>query len=135
MNVLIMGCGRVGARVATALSASHQVTVVDWNSSSFDRLGPDFHGETVVGNGMDADVLKGAGVREADLFLALTDGDNLNLMTAQIAKHFGVGHVLARVYDPVRARLYAKMGLVTFSPTLYGAERLFAMIVGESEEK
>jgi trk system potassium uptake protein TrkA len=131
VNVLIVGCGRVGARVATALSESHQVAVVDWKTSAFDRLGPDFAGETIVGNGIDVDVLRDAGVEEADLFLALTDGDNRNLMAGQIASHLKVSKVIVRVYDPVRAEIFSKLGMITVSPTVTGSERLFDLVVGQ----
>lgn len=134
MQIVILGCGRVGARVATVLSKEHRVTMVDWNQAAFDRLGDDYAGGTVIGNGIDVDVLRNAGVEEADLFLALTDGDNRNLMAAQIAKQVGVPRVLARVYDPVRSAIFAQQGLTTVSPTVKGAERLFAMVTGDREE-
>jgi trk system potassium uptake protein TrkA len=135
MKAVIMGCGRVGARVADRLSGTHDVTVIDWNSDSFDRLGTEFTGETIVGNGIDVDVLKGAGVADADVFLALTDGDNRNLMSAQVARSLGAGRVIARVYDTTRSEVFNEMGLVTFSPTINGARRLFNLVVGGREAK
>lgn len=134
MNILILGCGRVGAAVAGRLSRSHEVTVVDWNPSSFDRLPASFAGETVAGNGIDVDVLRAAGVEDADLFLALTDGDNRNLMASQLATHLGARKVVARVYDPVRCQIFSNMGMKTFSPTIAGARRLFAMVTEGSQE-
>jgi trk/ktr system potassium uptake protein len=130
-----MGCGRVGARVATRLSAEHDVTVIDWNPDSLDRLGSDYTGETVVGNGIDVDVLRGTRVGEADVFLALTDGDNRNLMAAQIAKSLGAGKVLARVYDATRSQIFGELGLVTFSPTVKSAHRLFELVTNGREER
>jgi trk system potassium uptake protein len=130
-----MGCGRVGARVATRLSAEHDVIVIDWNPDSLDRLGPDYTGETVVGNGIDVDVLRGTQVGEADVFLALTDGDNRNLMAAQIAKSLGAGKVLARVYDATRSQVFGELGLITFSPTVKGAQRLFDLVTNGQEER
>lgn len=129
MNIVILGCGRVGARVANALSPKHQVTIVDWSSGAFDRLPAEFGGDTLLGNGIDADVLREAGAGDADVFLALTDGDNRNLMAAQIAAQLGAGRVLVRVYDPVRAEIYARMGLETVSPTVFGAQRLFESVM------
>lgn len=132
MNVVIVGCGRVGARLATDLSSSNRVIVVDWNQASFDRLGSGYAGDTFVGNGIDVDVLRAAGTVKADLFMALTDGDNRNLMAAQIAHQLGVPSVLARVYDPVRSDIFQQMGVITVSPTVKGAERLFNMVVNGS---
>lgn len=134
MYIVILGCGRVGARVANTLDSSHRITVIDWNASALDRLHDSFLGETLIGNGIDVDVLKAAGVQDADVFLALTDGDNRNLMAAQIAQHLGARKVVVRVYDPVRCAIYSRMGMTVISPTVSGAERLFGMVVGEGEE-
>jgi trk system potassium uptake protein len=133
MKAVIMGCGRVGARVAGALSADHEVTVIDWNPASFERLGAEFMGETIVGNGIDIDVLRSASVTEADIFLALTDGDNRNLMAAQVARSLGAGRVVARVYDATRSEIFDEAGVVTFSPTITGARRLFDLVIGSGE--
>lgn len=133
MRVVVLGCGRVGALVATALSTRHHVTVVDWREDSFRRLSDSYAGETVVCNGIDVDCLRSAGADEADLFLALTDEDNRNLMAAQVAHHLGASRVIARVYDAERSRIYADMGMTTISPTILGAERLYRMSVGEGE--
>jgi trk system potassium uptake protein TrkA len=104
MYIIIMGCGRVGARLAQLLVASsHEVLVLDTNASAFDRLGRDFAGSTLVGNGIDHDVLVKAGIERADAFAAATQGDNRNIMAAQIAKHvFHVPRVVTRIYDPIR---------------------------------
>lgn len=133
MDVVIVGCGRVASRVANRLGPEHRITIVDWNQSAFDRLRPGFAGDTLVGNGMDADVLREAGAPMADLFLALTDGDNRNLMAAQIAKQLGARRVVARVYDPVRAEIFRRMGLDTISPTIVGAQRLFEAVIDPGE--
>lgn len=134
MHVIVLGCGRVGAQVAGRLSPDHEVTVIDWRQSAFERLRPDFEGETILGNGIDVDVLKNAGVGRADLFFGLTEGDNRNLMAAQIARGLGAGRAIARVYDPVRCRVFSGMGVETLSPTIMGAERLFDLAV-QSETK
>lgn len=124
MKVVIMGCGRVGARLARELDADgHTVTIVDNDSYSFRRLSfspelPDFKGTALLGNGIDEEVLKRAGIEEADAFIALTQGDNRNIMACQIAKHiFNVPRVICRIYDPLRQELYSTLGLEAISPT------------------
>ena len=120
MRVVIMGCGRVGAMLATKLDqAGHDVTVLDLNAGQFRRLPKDFGGESVVGNAIDQDTLRRAGIESADVFVAVTQGDNRNLMATQVAKHiFNVPKVVCRIYDPIREELYRNMGLETVSPTL-----------------
>lgn len=119
MNVVIVGCGRVGARLATSLDQSgHRVAIVDTDSASFRRLPQDFSGRTIVGIGIDEDVLRSAGIEDADAFFAVTNGDNTNIMASQLAyKVFNVNHVCARIYDPVREETYRRMGIVTVCPT------------------
>ena len=119
MKVIIMGCGRVGAQLAGLLDAEgHSVTILDTNSYSFRRLRPDFKGTALVGNGIDEASLKRAGIEEADAFVSVTQGDNRNVMAAQIAKHiFNVPKVLCRLYDPLRQEMYSTLGLDAFTPT------------------
>ncbi len=119
MKVVIMGCGRVGARLATLLdSEGHQVTVLDTDAYSFRRLPTKFGGTTLLGNGIDEEALKKAGIEEADAFVAVTQGDNRNVMATQIAKHiFNVPKVTCRIYDPLRRDLYSLLGLEAISPT------------------
>jgi trk system potassium uptake protein TrkA len=126
MKVVIMGCGRVGAWLAGLLNADgHSVTILDIDSYSFRRLSPDFKGTALVGNGIDGEALKRAGIEEADVFVALTQGDNRNVMAAQIARHiFNVPRVICRIYDPLRQELYSTLGLETFSPTTIFAQLL-----------
>ncbi len=132
MKLVIVGCGRVGAMAAVALSkAGHQVTVVDSNRKAFDRLGADFRGEMVLGNGIDEDVLRQAGIESADGFASLTNGDNRNIMAAQIAREiFKVPRVITRIYDPIREDVYRELGLDTVCPTLSGARKIHAMLKG-----
>ena len=113
MYVIIVGCGRVGAELAKLLvNEGHNVVVVDKSPASFDRLGGAFNGLTLVGNGFDLDLLKQAGIENADAFCSVTNGDNTNLISAQVAKKiFKVPKVIARVYDPQRAHIYAALGL------------------------
>ena len=126
MKVVIMGCGRVGARLAGLLDADgHQVTVLDNDSYSFRRLSSDFKGTALVGNGIDQEALKRAGIEEADAFFALTQGDNRNVMACQIAKHiFNVRRVICRIYDPLRQEMYVGLGLEAISPTTVFADIL-----------
>jgi trk system potassium uptake protein TrkA len=133
VKIVILGCGRVGARLATELDASHDVTIIDWSANAFDRLGDEFEGETLEGNGIDVDVLKAAGTQQADVFLALTNGDNRNIMAGELAQLLGAGRVMVRVYDPVRCEVFSGAGLTTFSPTITAVERLHARLVGEEE--
>ena len=118
-----MGCGRVGSVLAKELAASgHEVTVVDSNRASFDRLGSHFPGRMVLGNGIDQHVLEEAGAPGADWFVSVTNGDNRNIMAAQIAKEiFRIPKVMTRIYDPIREGVYRAMGLYTYCPTLVGA--------------
>ena len=126
MKVVIMGCGRVGAQLASLLDKEgHSVAVLDTDAYSFRRLPPDFHGTALLGNGIDEEALKRAGIEKADIFVALTQGDNRNVMAAQIAKHiFNVPRVVCRIYDPLRQELYATLGLEAFSPTTIFAQML-----------
>jgi len=126
-----MGCGRVGAQLAGLLATDgHTVTVLDNDAYSFRRLPPDFSGTALVGNGLDQEVLKRAGIEEADAFVVVTQGDNRNVMAAQIAKHiFNVPRVICRIYDPLRRDLYDTLGLEAISPTT-----VFAQILKEKLE-
>ncbi len=130
MDIVILGCGRVGARVANSLDARYRVTVVDWNSHAFERLRAEFSGDTVLGNGIDVDILRSAGTADARLFMALTDNDDSNLMAAQVARRLGARRVVARLYDQVRAEVFEGLGLTTVSPTINGARSIFARITG-----
>jgi trk system potassium uptake protein TrkA len=126
MKVIIMGCGRVGAQLATLLDKEgHQVTTLDIDAYSFRRLPPDFSGTALIGNGVNEEVLKKAGIEEADAFVAVTQGDNRNVMAAQIAKHiFKVPKVVCRIYDPLRRDIYTSLGLEAISPTTIFAQML-----------
>ena len=126
MKAVIMGCGRVGARLAAMLDADgHEVTLLDVNPDAFRRLPPGFRGMRQTGNGIDQAVLARIGVGEADAFVAATQGDNRNVMASQMAKHlFGVPRVVCRIYDPIREEIYHGLGIETISPTLVGARLL-----------
>ena len=124
MKIVIMGCGRVGAQIARLLEQDgHEITVLDTDAYSFRRLPHDFSGTALLGNGMDEEVLRRAGIEEADVFVAMTQGDNRNVMAAQIAKHiFNVPRVISRIYDPLRQEMYDTLGIEAFSPTTIFAE-------------
>jgi len=126
MKIVIMGCGRSGARLASLLDIEgHKVTIVDIDAYSFRRLPPDFAGTALVGNGIDEDALRKAGIEEADVFVALTQGDNRNIMACQVAKHiFGVAKVVCRIYDPLRRELFSSLGIEALSPTTVFAQML-----------
>jgi len=123
MKVVIVGCGRVGSFLARRLDKEgHQVAVVDLSMAAFTRLGEDFRGKMVPGNGLDEQTLRRAGIEAAEAFASVTNGDNRNLMAAQMAKVvFNVPRVITRVYDPIRADVYRDMGLETICSTVIGA--------------
>lgn len=131
MKIVILGCGRVGARLAQLLEAEgHQVTIVDKESAAFSKL-ENFKGTRVLGNGIDVDLLKKAGIENAQAFAAVTNGDNTNLMTAQMAqKIFNVPKVVCRVYDPKRAGIYYDLGLQTVCSTTVGARMIRNLLTG-----
>jgi trk system potassium uptake protein TrkA len=119
MNIVIVGCGRVGATLAADLDTrGHRVTIVDLSTAAFDRLPSTFGGEAIRGDGTDEDTLRRAGAAAADVFLALTEGDNRNVMAAQLATEaLGVRRVVAKINDTVRAEAYADLGIATICRT------------------
>ncbi|MDD5127562.1 MAG: TrkA family potassium uptake protein [Dehalococcoidales bacterium] len=131
MNILIMGCGRVGAQLASLLDADgHKITVLDNDSYSFRRLPSDFGGTALLGNGLQQDVLQKAGIESAEMFVATTQGDNRNIMACQVAKHiFNVPRVLCRIYDPLRQELFEGLGIEAISPTKIFAQLLRDKII------
>ena len=126
MNVIIIGCGRVGALTAQRLDErQHAVTVIDTNPRAFERLPSKFRGTTVRGSGTDEDTLREAGAQGTELLMALTEGDNRNTLAAQLGKHtFGIPRVIAKINDPVRAEAYRRLGLETICRTLMMADAL-----------
>jgi trk system potassium uptake protein TrkA len=119
MKVVIVGCGRVGSTLAENLDAEgHEVIILDVRTSAFDRLPEAFKGSAVRGDGTDEEVLRRAGAEGADIFLSLTEGDNRNVMAAQVAiESFHVAQVIAKINDPVRAAAYAELGIITLCRT------------------
>lgn len=130
MKIIIVGCGRTGARLGAQLTKQkHKVAVIDEKREAFERLGANFDGVTLQGSGLDIEVLKRAKVESADIVFALTGGDNRNLMVAQMVKHqFKVKRAVARLHDPVRAAKYRSMGVETLCTTTV-IEGLFELYV------
>jgi len=130
MKAVIVGCGRVGALVADTLDAAgHEVIILDVRTRSFDRLSSGFGGSAVRGDGTDEDVLRRAGAEDADVFFALTEGDNRNVMATQLAtESLGAQRVIAKINDPVRAAAYADLGLATLNRTTLQADALFTYL-------
>ncbi|MBI4743897.1 MAG: TrkA family potassium uptake protein [Actinobacteria bacterium] len=133
MYVIVVGCGRVGSQVGTILSTEgHDVVVVDILESSFRRLGSVFNGVAMVGNGFDEEVLREAGAERADAFTAVTNLDNTNIMSAQIAKRiFKIPRVVARLYNPERELTYKRLGLDVICGTTLVANRIKNKILQE----
>ncbi|MFW6151211.1 MAG: potassium channel family protein [Chloroflexota bacterium] len=131
MNITIMGCGRVGAELAHLMdSEGHNVTILDTDASSFDKLPPDFGGTALLGHATDEEGLEKANIRAADAFVAVTREDDKNAMAAQIAREiFGVRKVICRIYDPQREEFYASLGLEAISPV-----GLFARLIRDRLE-
>jgi trk system potassium uptake protein len=126
MNALIIGCGRVGSSIALQLQREGwDVTVVDENEDALARLGEHWPGAFLVGQGIDVDLLREAGIEDADAVVAATDGDNTNIVIGQVAqKRFDVGCVVVRVLDPARADFYSARGLQTVCPTKVAIDTL-----------
>lgn len=131
MNVIIIGCGRVGSQLALLLAQEgHNVTIIDKNPEAFKRLGGTFNGMAVTGNGFDEKLLRELNIDKQDAFVSVTSGDNTNLMASQIAKKmFKVPRVIARVYDPRRADIYRKLGLDIMSGTMLVAAMIRDKII------
>ncbi|ALE84187.1 TrkA family potassium uptake protein [Pseudonocardia sp. EV170527-09] len=131
MHVVIMGCGRVGASLASGLERlGHEVAVIDRDPQAFRRLGPDFRGRQVVGFGFHRSVLDEAGLESADAFAAVSSGDNSNIIAARVAREsYGVGKVVARIYDAKRAAVYERLGIPTVATVPWTTDRLLRMLL------
>ena len=132
MKIIIIGCSRTGARLATLLvEDGHKVTIIDNDSYSFRRLPADFSGTALLGNGLQRDVMVKAGIEEADVFLAMTQGDNRNIMACEIAKQiYNVPRAVCRIYDSLRQELFNTLGIEALSPTT-----VFAKLLQEKVEE
>jgi trk system potassium uptake protein TrkA len=136
MFVLIMGCGRLGAQLATLLEQEgHEVTILDMDKYAFDHLPTTFKGKKLLGDGTDQDTLRRAGAERADAFVSTTRGDNRNALAAQVAKHvFHIPRVGSVIFDPMREEVYRQLGLLTINPTKIEANLLRDAIIGVQEE-
>jgi len=130
MKVIVMGCGRVGEQLARLLvDDGHEVAVIDYETSALARLGPNFRGKRIKGIGFDREVLIQAGIEQADAFAAASSSDNANIVAARIAHNiFHVPRVVTRLFDPQRAEIYRRLGMLTISSTTWGAERIRELI-------
>lgn len=131
MHVVVVGCGRVGAGVARSLEEDgHSVAVLDRKPSAFERLPEGFGGRTVVGVGFDRDRLITAGIEEASALAAVTNGDNSNILVARVAREtFNVERVVARIYDPRRAKIYERLGIPTIATVEWATERVLQRVL------
>lgn len=130
MNIVIVGCGRVGVELALALHQNHVVSVIDRNPRSFDRLGLHFSGRTVQGHGLDRTALERAGIESTGAVAAVTSSDNVNAIVARVARDiYHVNRVVARIYNPRRAPIYEKLNLQTVSSSSWGAHRIEQLLV------
>jgi trk/ktr system potassium uptake protein len=133
MHVVIMGCGRAGARLARRLERQgHTVAVIDKDPTSFHLLDVNFKGRVVEGIGFDAEVLVEAGIERADAYVAVSSGDNSNIVSSIIAKDvFHVPKVITRIYDPRRAMIYRRFGIPTVAPVQWGVNKIYDLLFVE----
>jgi trk system potassium uptake protein len=135
MRALVMGCGRVGSELAHALvEGGHEVTVIDKNPEAFYRYPPG-EARKIVGLGFDRDVLESAGIKDADAFIAVSSGDNSNIVSARVAlEHYHVPKVIARIYDPRRAEIYERLNIPTVATTTWGIKQIQLMLLHDRQE-
>ncbi|MEK7425536.1 MAG: TrkA family potassium uptake protein [Actinomycetota bacterium] len=135
MHVIVVGCGRVGSTVAVEMAANgHDVVVIDRRREAFRRLGAEFEGTTITGIGFDRGVLERAGITPQSAVMAVTSGDNSNILIARVAREtFGVDHVVARIYDPRRAAIYEGLGIATVASVAWTAGRVLQLVLRNAE--
>ena len=136
MRVLIMGNGRVGSELSLALlEGGHDVTIIDKNPEAFWRYPPGDGARQMVGLGFDRELLEEAGIKDADAFIAVSSGDNSNIVSARVAlEHFHVPKVIARIYDPRRAEIYGRLNIPTVATTTWGIKQIQLMLLHDREE-
>jgi trk system potassium uptake protein len=134
MHIIVIGCGKVGSRLARILAEEgHDVVIVDSDGRNFKNLGTGFNGLTVTGVPIDQDVLKQAGIETADALAAVTPDDNVNIMSCQVAKEiFKVPRVIARIFNPSREHVFHEFGLETICPTNLTADAIRSIVLGEN---
>jgi trk system potassium uptake protein TrkA len=135
VHIVVVGCGRVGSDLATQLSeAGHSVAVIEKNGESFKRLGGSFNGERIIGSGFDRGALMKARAQDADGFAAVTNGDNTNILCARIAQTtYNIPNVVARIYDPKRARIYERLGIPTVPTVTWTTNQVKRWLLTEEE--
>jgi len=136
VHFVIMGCGRVGAALTVQLAkAGHTVSIIDKRKEAFDRLPPEFKAKTIVGLGFDRETLEEAGIKEAEGFIAVSNGDNSNIVSARIAReHYHVPKVVARIYDPRRADIYERLNIPTVASVRWAARQIQFLLFHGREE-
>ncbi len=136
MKVIILGCGRVGSELTLQLGqAGHDVTIIDKRAAAFDRLPPGFNATKVVGLGFDRDVLEEAGIKDCEAFVAVSNGDNSNIVSARVAReYYHVPKVIARIYDPKRAEIYERLNIPTVATVTWGVKQIMLMLTHPREE-
>lgn len=136
MRIIIMGCGRVGSELSLQLIAGgHDVTVIDKNPGAFIKYPPGERARKMIGLGFDRDVLEEAGIKEADAFVAVSSGDNSNIVSARVAlEHYHVPKVIARIYDPRRAEIYERLNITTVATTTWGVKQIQLMLFHDRQE-
>jgi len=136
MRVVIMGCGRVGLQLSVELAGDgHQVSIIDKNPAAFEKLPPGFDATTFVGLGFDRGTMEAAGVKEADAFVAVSSGDNSNIVSARVAlEHYHVPRVIARIYDPRRAEIYERLNIPTIATVKWGVKQIQLMLFHDRQE-
>jgi trk system potassium uptake protein len=134
VHVVIVGCGRVGSSLARVLTADgHTVAIIDRRSEAFNRLGKDFTGQTVQGIGFDRDRLIEAGVENAGALAAVTSGDNSNILVARVGReNFGIEQVVARIYDPRRAVIYQRLGIMTVATVAWTTDQVLRRLIPDA---
>jgi trk system potassium uptake protein TrkA len=136
MKIVIMGCGRVGAELTVQLTkAGHEVVIIDKRAEAFSRLPPEFDARTVVGVGFDREILEEAGIKDADAFVAVSSGDNSNILSARVAReYYHVPNVIARIFDPRRAEIYERLNIPTVASVRWTAKQIMLMLSHAREE-
>lgn len=130
MHVVIGGCGRVGSQLTVNLARhGHTISIIDKKPTAFERLPPGFEGQTLVGMVFDQETLEAAGIRDAGAFIAVTNGDNSNIVSARVAReHYGVERVVARIYDPRRAEIYQRLGIKTVATVRWASAEIYDVL-------
>jgi trk/ktr system potassium uptake protein len=136
VHIVIMGCGRVGSTIAHILEDhGHSVAVIDQDPDAFRKLSAGFKGTKITGIGFDRDVLIEAGIERADAFAAVSSGDNSNVIAARVVREsFGVGRVVARIYDPRRAEVYQRLGIPTVATVRWTADQMLRKLLPEGAQ-